>query len=72
MSVQKEMSGVKGPGKFCALQCDVANDKEVVETFDYIKKNFKTLHILVNNAGILTMKSTDGRLIFSIYCSKLV
>jgi 3-oxoacyl-[acyl-carrier protein] reductase len=46
-----------------AYQCNVADFAGVKETVDTIKKDFGTVHILVNNAGItrdaMTRKMTD-------------
>ena len=55
--LQKEMDAVDGPGKFYAHECDVTEEKKVNETFEWIEKEFKTVHILVNNAGT-TRKNT--------------
>ena len=34
---------------------DVSNEKDVKKTFSYIKKNYKRLDVLINNAGIASM-----------------
>jgi NADP+-dependent farnesol dehydrogenase len=41
------------PGKVTAMRCDVSDKKSVEETFTTIEKTFKSIHILVNNAGIV-------------------
>jgi len=35
-----------------AIQCDVSNPIEVTQMIDYLKSNFPSLNMLVNNAGI--------------------
>ena len=42
----------KGPGSFKAVQCDVKKEDDVKAVFDIARKEFKGLHILVNNAGL--------------------
>jgi len=39
--------------KSLAVKCDVSNSREVSDMFDQIVKQFGTLHILINSAGIL-------------------
>ena len=39
--------------KSLAVKCDVSNSREVREMFDQIVKQFGTLHILVNSAGVI-------------------
>ncbi|XP_011306997.1 dehydrogenase/reductase SDR family member 11 [Fopius arisanus] len=47
-------------GKFHAIQCDVSNDNDVVESFKWIKNNVGKVQVLINNAGILVKgKFTD-------------
>jgi NAD(P)-dependent dehydrogenase (short-subunit alcohol dehydrogenase family) len=38
--------------KSLAVKCDVSNSREVSEMFNQVVKEFGTLHILVNNAGV--------------------
>ena len=42
----------KGSGSFKAVQCDVKKEDDVKAVFDIARKEFKGLHILVNNAGL--------------------
>lgn len=56
------MKDAKGSGKFHAKQCDITIENNVIETFDWIKSTFKSLHILVNNAGFLKMNKIEGTL----------
>jgi NADP-dependent 3-hydroxy acid dehydrogenase YdfG len=39
--------------KSLAVRCDVSNSREVSKMFDQIVKQFGTLHILINSAGVL-------------------
>ncbi|XP_001600270.1 farnesol dehydrogenase [Nasonia vitripennis] len=51
--MESEMSSVKGPGKFYAKACDVTDENNVIEVFHWVEKNFQSVQILVNNAGVL-------------------
>ncbi|UOG73251.1 SDR family oxidoreductase [Hymenobacter tibetensis] len=42
----------KAGGKAIAIKADVSKEDEVLAMFDQIRKEFGTLHILVNNSGI--------------------
>jgi NADP+-dependent farnesol dehydrogenase len=44
------------PGKIIGRKCDIENEEEVKEAFEWLKTNFQRLDIFVNNAGI--MKTT--------------
>ena len=54
------MRSTKGPGKFYAKKCDVSQESEVVEVFNWIKNTFGHLHILVNNAGLFKLGTIEG------------
>ena len=47
------MKTFKGKGKFYAHKCDVSKESDVNETFEWVKNNLNTIHVLVNNAGVL-------------------
>ncbi|XP_071452613.1 farnesol dehydrogenase-like [Hetaerina americana] len=47
----KKLSGEKG--KLYALKADVSDEAQVANAFQWVKENLKTLHVLVNNAGVL-------------------
>lgn len=47
-------------GKFYALECDVSNEQQVNEAFEWVKKNLKTVHVLINNAGIIRSGRVTG------------
>ncbi|XP_046826345.1 farnesol dehydrogenase-like [Vespa crabro] len=53
--MQSEMQNVKGKnkGKFYAYECDITKPESIEQAFQWVKNNFKTVHILVNNAGII-------------------
>ncbi|KAK7864251.1 hypothetical protein R5R35_009517 [Gryllus longicercus] len=40
------------PGELHTLRCDVSNEDDVLAAFKWVKDNLKTVHILVNNAGV--------------------
>ncbi|KAL2742996.1 farnesol dehydrogenase-like [Vespula maculifrons] len=52
--MQSEMQNVKGKskGKFYACECDITKTESIEQAFQWVKNNFGTVHILVNNAGI--------------------
>ena len=58
-----EMSKINGSGKFYAVECDVSSEEEVLQALDYVEKNFKQLHVLVNNAGTAIFKKIQGKII---------
>lgn len=41
-----------GPGKMHAVQCDLTKEDELLNVFKFIKDNFGTMHVCVNNAGL--------------------
>ncbi|XP_047354897.1 farnesol dehydrogenase-like [Vespa velutina] len=53
--MQSEMQNVKGKGKgkFFAFECDVSKPESIEQAFQWVKNNFETVHILVNNAGLV-------------------
>lgn len=42
---------VSGGGKIYSRKCDVTNETEVLETFEWVKGNFGSIDVFVNNAG---------------------
>lgn len=44
------------PGKIIAQACDLSNVESIVKAFKWIEENYKTIHILVNNAGLSSQK----------------
>ncbi|XP_035720358.1 farnesol dehydrogenase-like isoform X3 [Vespa mandarinia] len=53
--MQSEMQNVKGKnkGKFYAFECDVSKPDSIEQAFEWVKNNFETVPILVNNAGVV-------------------
>ncbi|KAL2713812.1 farnesol dehydrogenase-like [Vespula squamosa] len=51
MSEMQNVKG-KGKGKFYACECDVTKPESIEQAFQWVKNNFGTVHILVNNAGV--------------------
>ena len=58
---QEEMSKIEGPGEFYAKKCDISQESEVVDAFDWIKDTFGSLQILVNNAGTGKIGKIEGK-----------
>lgn len=44
-------------GKLYSFKCDVSNDDDVKNAFQWIEKTFGDVHVLVNNAGVSAMTS---------------
>ncbi|XP_046394838.1 farnesol dehydrogenase-like [Ischnura elegans] len=40
-------------GRLYPLKADVSDEAQVIHAFQWVKENLKTLHVLVNNAGVL-------------------
>lgn len=53
----------EGKGEFHAIECDVTKEENIVNTFENIKKNFGSIHVLVNNAGLMVKGSMTGEYI---------
>ncbi|XP_058799604.1 farnesol dehydrogenase-like [Phymastichus coffea] len=51
-TMQDTMKDVTGPGRFYAKKCDISIESQVIDVFKWIEKHLKTVHILVNNAGL--------------------
>lgn len=54
------MKNFKGPGKFYPMECDITKNEDVVKSLNWVKKNFGYIDVLVNNAGVLYLKSIQG------------
>jgi len=50
-SLKEELKNA--PGKVIAVACDVSDKESVVSAFKSIEEIFGTIHILVNNAGVI-------------------
>lgn len=57
------MKEVTGSGKFYAKACDISNENQVINAFEWVEKNFQTVHVLVNNAGWGWKSSIQGKFI---------
>ncbi|XP_043483272.1 farnesol dehydrogenase-like [Leptopilina heterotoma] len=44
----------KEQGVFYPIKCDLSKEDEIINVFQWIEKNLKSIHILVNNAGIIS------------------
>lgn len=50
--VESLSTKVSGSGKIHARKCDVANEEEILQTFDWIRKELGGVDVLISNAGI--------------------
>ena len=41
-------------GKIHARKCDISDDKSMKETFHWIEQTFGTIHVLINNAAVVS------------------
>ena len=55
------MRRIEGPGKFYSKKCDITQESEVEDVFNWIKNTFGSLHILVNNAGFCKLGKMKGK-----------
>ncbi|XP_001606051.1 farnesol dehydrogenase [Nasonia vitripennis] len=56
-TMENGMKDIEGPGKFHMRECDVSSDENIESAFEWIKKTFGTVHILINNAGLIRESS---------------
>lgn len=40
------------PAKLYAVKCDISNEEDILEAFEWIKSNVGPISILINNAGV--------------------
>ncbi|CAD7084231.1 unnamed protein product [Hermetia illucens] len=65
---------VSGNGKIYSRKCDLTNESEVQETFQWIKDNFSGIDVFVNNAGcikaafLLDSPTGDLKQLFDLNC----
>jgi len=57
LKVEKEIISLGGIAK--SFRCDVANEKEIIQTQKKIQKEFGEIEVLINNAGITVFKSVE-------------
>ncbi|XP_032296447.1 farnesol dehydrogenase [Drosophila virilis] len=43
-----------------AVQCDITNESQVLQAFDWTKRQLGGVHVLVNNAGIMATTELSG------------
>lgn len=48
-----EELAVDDPSKLHALKVDVSKEQDIIDGFQWIKKNLGPVHILINNAAVL-------------------
>uniref|UniRef100_A0A182SU65 Dehydrogenase/reductase SDR family member 11 n=1 Tax=Anopheles maculatus TaxID=74869 RepID=A0A182SU65_9DIPT len=53
---------VTGTGKIYAKKCDVSNEAEIMETLNWIRREFGGVDVLINNAGIYCHHFITGEL----------
>ncbi|CAD6204790.1 GSCOCG00002981001-RA-CDS [Cotesia congregata] len=56
--LSKSLKNTKGA--FHYLKCDVRNERDIVDAFAYVEKNFGQLDILINNAAVLIDNSFEN------------
>ncbi|XP_014221390.1 farnesol dehydrogenase-like [Trichogramma pretiosum] len=47
------MKDVKGSGKFFARECDITNEKSVIDSLNWVKTTLGSINVLINNAGAI-------------------
>ncbi|XP_044733703.1 farnesol dehydrogenase-like [Chrysoperla carnea] len=57
--LKKQLSNESG--QFYSLQCDIRNEKEILNAFEWVEKNLGGVDVLVNNAGLMQITTlSDG------------
>ncbi|OXU25045.1 hypothetical protein TSAR_011238 [Trichomalopsis sarcophagae] len=81
--MESEMANADGKGSFYAYECDIANEQSISNAFQWIEEKFKTIHVIVNNAGVgkpgkimeldfeILKNAIDVNLTGLLLCSKL-
>lgn len=57
------MTSVSGFGKFHDQPCDVTDENQVKQAFNWVEKKFQSVHVLVNNCGCLKFSTIAGKMI---------
>ena len=52
---------LKNEGELIALKGDISKEEDIVNIFEWIKKNLRTVHVLVNSAGICRVGKLAGK-----------
>lgn len=52
---------VGSEGKIYAIRCDVKDEKQVAEAFEWIDDHLGAISILINNAGVLRTGTFQGK-----------
>lgn len=69
LAVQELSARVTGTGRLHPVKCDVTNEAEVSAAFAWTRAQFATIHVLVNNAGMMSSGFLIGKqLCYSFYC----
>lgn len=50
-----------GAGELHAVKCDVTKEEDVKAAFEWVKSRFASIHILVNNAGMMSSGFLIGK-----------
>ncbi|XP_025837717.1 farnesol dehydrogenase-like [Agrilus planipennis] len=48
----KKLEAPKAKGKLHAVKVDMTKENEIIDGFNWVKKNLGSIHVLVNNAGV--------------------
>ncbi|KAK9507917.1 hypothetical protein O3M35_007677 [Rhynocoris fuscipes] len=71
--LEKEVAGCKGELK--AIKCDVTSEEDVKNVFAWIENNWGAVHVLINNAAVLSLQplaECDTDAIKSIFDTNVV
>jgi len=49
-------------GKFYYVKVDLCSEENILEAFNWVKKTFKMVDVLVNNAGVMKKSDLLGKL----------
>ncbi|XP_041465341.1 dehydrogenase/reductase SDR family member 11-like isoform X1 [Lytechinus variegatus] len=51
-AIKSELEAESAPGKVHPIQCDLTKKDQIAAMFEQIKKEFKVVHVCINNAGL--------------------
>lgn len=49
-----------GPGEFHGVKADITVEQDVLNVFEFIRKQFGTIDVVINNAGIVKYTTLSG------------
>jgi len=54
-------------GKFYYVKVDLCSEENILEAFNWVKTTLKSIDVLVNNAGIMTLTNILGKYYILLY-----